>query len=139
MSTTYKYFSLIFLFTVFFAQVIIAQHTGTERIEQLKALYKPAEKEKTNHNVYLTRSTNEIEATAAIFYSVYKNYISTQDMGSCVFHPSCSTYAIESLQNDNPLKAYLKVFDRLTRCHTFSTPGQYKPYKNTGLLYDPIK
>lgn len=141
MTTTYKYRLIITILLVLLAIAfngMACPPSDSGKTEQLQKLFQASAKPQTNHNVYLAKSTNELEATSALLYTVYKNYISTQDMGSCVFHPSCSTYAIEALQNKNPIEAYLKIFDRLTRCHTFSSPGQYKPYKNTGLLYDPI-
>jgi len=105
------------------------------KMEQLKTLFKT---EKThNYNQYLKNSTNELEATAAILFLGYKSFLSSQDMNSCVFSPSCSVYAIQSLQHDNPVKAYLKIFDRLSRCHPFSKPGEYVQNKQTYLLYDP--
>jgi putative component of membrane protein insertase Oxa1/YidC/SpoIIIJ protein YidD len=127
--------TVVFLLSAF---VLSAQVSKADKATQLKELFKPSPKGKSDYSVYLKNSSNELEATGALLYLGYKNFLSSQDMSVCVFHPSCSTFAIQSLQNDNIFEAYLKIFDRLSRCHGFSKPGQYPTYKNTGLLYDPI-
>jgi putative membrane protein insertion efficiency factor len=136
----YKCFFSALIFSVVIFSSVTAQNTKhhVSKNEQLHEVFAPKKAEKHTHNQYLKKSSNELEATFALAYTVYKNYISSQDMGNCVFHPSCSTYAIEALQTDNPFVAYVKIFDRLSRCHGFSKPGQYPQYKNTGLLYDPV-
>lgn len=106
------------------------------KTKQLNKLFKPTPKENYNH--YLKKSSNEFELTGALLFVGYKNLLSSQDMASCVFNPSCSVYAMQSVQNDNPLKAYLKIFDRLSRCHPFPANGEYKFIKESGLYYDPI-
>lgn len=106
------------------------------KLDRLKKVGAPTPK--TNYNNYLKKSRNELQGTGAILFVGYKNFISSQDMGSCVFTPSCSVYAIESFQSDNPFVAYVKVFDRLSRCHPLTAKGEYPYYKNTPQLYDPI-
>jgi putative membrane protein insertion efficiency factor len=114
----------------------IALAKDQSKAERLKGLMKPAPK--TNYKNYLHKSHNEIQGTATVLFLSYKTFLSSQDMNSCVFTPSCSVYAIESLQKDNPVKAYLKIFDRLSRCHPFTKKGEY-PYHDNNLLYDPAK
>lgn len=106
------------------------------KLDRLKKIGAPAPK--TNYNKYLRKSKNELQGTGALLFVGYKNFISSQDMGSCVFTPSCSVYAIESFQSDNPFVAYVKVFDRLSRCHPLTAKGEYPYYKNTAQLYDPV-
>lgn len=124
---------LLTLFLLFQFGHLFARESKKDRLENL---FMP--KEKANYSNYLKKSTNELETTAAILFVGYKSFLSDQDMGTCVFSPSCSVYAIQSLQNDHAFTAYLKIFDRLTRCHPFSKKGQYPYLNNTGLLYDPI-
>jgi putative component of membrane protein insertase Oxa1/YidC/SpoIIIJ protein YidD len=104
--------------------------------ERLKNQFKP--KEKTNYSEYLKKSTNEFEGTAALLFVGYKSLFSSQDMASCVFTPSCSMYAIESLQHDPLFVSYLKIFDRLSRCHPLTARNQYPLHPKTGMLYDPV-
>lgn len=108
----------------------------TTKSDHLKKQFKPGEA--VNYKNYLKKSSNELEATGALLFVGYKSFLSSQDMASCVFNPSCSVYAMQSIQNDNPLKAYVKIFDRLSRCHPFPAKGEYKYFKETGLYYDPI-
>lgn len=102
----------------------------------LRQLFKPTVE--FNSDKYLKGSSNEFQATSALLFVGYKRFVSSQDMEICVFTPSCSVYAIESFRTDNLFKAYLKTFDRLTRCHPLTAKGEYPHYKNTVLLYDPV-
>lgn len=104
--------------------------------DRLKTLNKPRE-HKENFIKYLNSENNEIENTAALLFWTYKNFFSSQDMASCVFTPSCSVYAVESLQNHNPVIAYLKIFDRLARCHPVVAQGEYPFDIKTEKYYDP--
>lgn len=47
-------------------------------------------------------------------------------MGSCKFHPTCSEYAIESLQTHGLVRGSRLTFARILRCHPFS-PGRIDP------------
>ncbi len=105
------------------------------RIELLKSIKKPQEKPK--YRLELKKADNEIETTVAFLFLGYKTFLSSQDMNSCVFSPTCSVYAMEAFQKFNPVKAYLMTFDRLTRCHPLSKPGQY-PLTSNLYLYDPV-
>lgn len=109
---------------------------GLSKADRLKKIGKT--NPEVNYTKYLKNSKNELQATGAVLFVGYKNFISSQDMGSCVFTPSCSVYAIESFQSDNPFLAYVKVFDRLSRCHPLTARGEYPRYKKTALLYDPV-
>lgn len=132
-----------YLRNICFLTILLIGFTGSvyaqkplSRLDRLKKVDAPAPK--TNYNKYLKKSRNELQETGAVLFIGYKNYISSQDMGSCVFTPSCSVYAIESFQSDNPFVAYVKVFDRLSRCHPLTAKGEYPYYKKTAQLYDPV-
>jgi putative membrane protein insertion efficiency factor len=115
-------------------------HAGghpSSKMEKLAKLNKPV-KNTVNYKAYLKKSKNEIEGTAAILFLTYKSFFSSQDQNSCVFTPSCSVYAMESLQHDNPFVAYLKIFDRLQRCHPFVANGEYSFHYQSQRFYDPI-
>ena len=127
---------LISILTLFLLTVQISFAQQLSKKDKLQQLFKPLPAQK--YKKYLLKSRNELEGTGALLFLGYKSFISSQDMGSCVFSPSCSVYAIESFQTDNPLKAYLKTFDRLTRCHPLTAKKEYPYFKKTGLLYDPV-
>ena len=127
MTTICKSFLCVaFCFLFYVSSPLSVFCNTTPKISKLVKLNKP-DSHSTNYKGYLKKSSNELEATAAILFIWYKNFLSSQDMNSCVFTPSCSVYAIESLQHNNPFVAYLKIFDRLSRCHPLIAKKEY-PY-----------
>jgi len=58
----------------------------------------------------------------------YKKVISPLLPPSCRFYPSCSTYAIQSLEKYGILKGSIKAIYRILRCNPFNRGG-----------YDPVK
>ncbi|HOO83399.1 MAG TPA: membrane protein insertion efficiency factor YidD [Prolixibacteraceae bacterium] len=126
--------SLIFVL-LFVAIVAHAQQLMNKQL--LSKINQPEAKEKY---VFKTgQNRNELEGTFALMFTAYKKYVSPQDMSSCVFHPSCSVYAMQAIQQENAFVAYLKIFDRLTRCHPLVKQGQYPFDPKTGLYEDPLK
>ena len=71
-------------------------------------------------------------------FILYKKYISSQDGQNCVFHPSCSSYALQSVNQKGLFIGGLAAIDRLTRCHGFSTK-QYPVHPESKRLYDPVR
>jgi uncharacterized protein len=47
---------------------------------------------------------------------------------ACRFTPTCSTYAIEAIQEYGALRGFYMALRRLLRCHPFH-PGGYDPVK----------
>ncbi len=128
---------LLFMLTLFLAcaPVLSCAQKPIQKKELLKQLFKP--NPKPDYKQYLKNSTNEAEGTAALLFVGYKNILSSQDMSSCVFTPSCSVYAIETLKHDPIYIAYFKIFDRLSRCHPLNAKHEYELHPKTGMLYDP--
>lgn len=58
----------------------------------------------------------------------YRKYISPLKRPSCIFHPTCSQYAIEAIQKYGALKGGIMSIKRILRCNPFSKGG-----------YDPVK
>ncbi len=86
----------------------------------------------------MRRATNEAEFVFAFLYWTYKNFLSSQDIDSCVFYPSCSTYMIESIHKHGALYGFLDGIDRLSRCSPFAN-GHY-PYDAKHRKYaDPVQ
>ena len=102
----------------------------------MKDLFKTGNNQ--NFSSYVKKSSNELEFSAALLFLGYKEFFSSQDMQSCVFYPSCSVYAIESLNKDPFPLSVFKIFDRLTRCHPLASPKHYHIH-DSGQLYDPVK
>lgn len=115
---------------------VVSAQNPISKADRLRKISEPPKK--SNYAGYLKKSNNELKGTGAVLFIGYKNFFSSQDMASCVFTPSCSVYAIEAFQTDNPFVAYLKTFDRLSRCHPLTKKGEYPYYKNTAQLYDPV-
>ncbi len=96
--------------------------------------------QKTNYAVFAKGNKNEIESTSSVIFVFYKNFISSQDIDACVFTPSCSVYAIECIHHEkNKLIAFMKISDRVMRCHPLVSPGLYKIDLKTGKNFDPIE
>jgi putative component of membrane protein insertase Oxa1/YidC/SpoIIIJ protein YidD len=104
--------------------------------EKLMKINEPASS-KVDYKAYLKKSSNPLEGTASLLFLGYKKFLLVAGYEHLCFTPSCSVYAIESLQNDNPIKAYLKIFDRLQRCQPFVKQGEYEFVFQTQLYHDP--
>jgi putative component of membrane protein insertase Oxa1/YidC/SpoIIIJ protein YidD len=71
-------------------------------------------------------------------FVIYKEVFSSQDIDACVFTPSCSVYAIESIKQKGVIVGFFNAIDRLTRCN----PGRKKSMPvdlQTGKYYDPVE
>jgi putative component of membrane protein insertase Oxa1/YidC/SpoIIIJ protein YidD len=91
---------------------------------------------------YLSESLkpkNELEFLMASGFNIYKGFFSSQDNPSCVFHPSCSEYSVQALQQKGLLLGTLYTFDRLSRCHRFVKPNQYVFEPSKQRFYDPVR
>jgi putative membrane protein insertion efficiency factor len=85
-----------------------------------------------------TDFTNEVHQIVSASFLLYKRFISSQDQNTCVFHPSCSVYAIQSINKNGFVKGSLSAFDRLTRCHGLIT-DEYKLDEETQKYCDPVQ
>ncbi len=86
----------------------------------------------------LKNNRNELSFVLSTFFVLYKELLSSQDVDACVFTPSCSVYAIESIKQNGAVNGYFNAIDRLTRCN----PGRHKnlPIDTfTGKYSDPLE
>lgn len=128
--------TLILLSTLGFVNDCNAQLTAY--LHRVDSLFQPSEK--VNYSVFAKKNKNEIESTFSTMFIIYKNFISSQDIDACVFQPSCSVYAIECIHHEkSKITAFLKISDRLMRCHPLVSPGTYKIDEETGKFFDPIE
>ena len=81
--------------------------------------------------------SNEVMLIMSVGFNVYKKYISSQDAMNCSFYPSCSSYALQTIQNNGFLGIF-DAIDRLTRCNGFS-PEKYHTHPETHRYYDPVR
>ncbi len=85
----------------------------------------------------LRHARNEAVFVFGLMYWVYKNFISSQDIDSCVFTPSCSTYMILAIQKHGVFIGFLEGMDRLTRCSPFAN-GHYPINPQARKYEDPV-
>ena len=91
-----------------------------------------------NWRKQLKDNKNELSFIFSSLFVVYKEVISSQDIDACVFTPSCSVYAIESIKRDGMLVGFFTAIDRITRCN----PGRHKNLPVdplTGKYFDPVE
>jgi len=103
----------------------------------LKTLFIPAVITKEN-SAYLKNSESEIQVLFSLYFLLYKEFISSQDVDACVFYPSCSKYTIEVIEKKGAIVGLVAGFDRLLRCHPYVTKKDY-PYNTVTMKYhDPF-
>lgn len=93
---------------------------------------------KHNWGEQLKNNKNELTFIFSTTFVIYKEILSSQDIDVCVFTPSCSVYAIESIKRKGVIVGYFEAIDRLTRCN----PGRNKNLPIdpvTGKYYDPVE
>lgn len=56
----------------------------------------------------------------------YQIFISPLKPPTCRFYPTCSAYAIETIQKKGPVKGTWLAIKRIAKCHPFH-PGGYDP------------
>ena len=54
---------------------------------------------------------------------LYKKFLSPIFPNSCRYYPSCSSYAIQSIEKYGVVKGSLKAIWRVIRCNPFSKGG----------------
>jgi len=86
--------------------------------------------------------TSEIKLFATGFIRLYQLFISTQDMPSCNFTPSCSRFGMKSIQKCGFFRGILLTSDRLQRCHSAAvrySPRYYTFDETTGRLFNAVE
>jgi len=106
---------------------------------QLATLFNKADTSQSDYTEPLREAKNEIDITISAFFLFYKTFISSQDVPTCVFTPSCSVYAVQAFQKKGLLVGWLSTFDRLSRCHGLVNPDHYHFDTNKMRFYDPVK
>jgi uncharacterized protein len=68
----------------------------------------------------------------------YKKRISPIGASRCGFHPSCSAFGRQAVQEKGVLLGVIMTGDRLTRCNIFKGPGPDYLLLPDGRLFDPV-
>ena len=103
----------------------ILQFSSTKKSEQI------------HYKIKNKKTPAEPSMIARGLFRLYKFLISSQDSQTCVFEPSCSQYAIESVSEYGIFAGTLNAFDRLTRCNK-NTPEKYPEKTKNGKYVDKI-
>ena len=61
--------------------------------------------------------------------NLYKKYYSPTKPARCIFVPSCSQYAMESIEKYGSIKGSCMAIKRILRCNPFNKSGGYDPVK----------
>lgn len=69
-----------------------------------------------------------ISKVLIILVKIYRKLISPFKKPSCRFYPTCSQYAIQSLEKYGTIKGSFLSIKRILKCHPFH-PGGYDPVK----------
>ena len=83
-------------------------------------------------------SQNRNRTFLKLSFRFYKNFLSSQDINSCNFSPSCSEYAVIAIKEQGLLGGTINFIDRFTRCNGMNA-GQYNVTEDKQLLYDPVR
>jgi putative component of membrane protein insertase Oxa1/YidC/SpoIIIJ protein YidD len=111
-----------------------AASQSSDEIRSFRGLLRPA----MNNPDYSLNidPTNEFRLILTGGFAFYKTFVSSQDGMVCTFYPSCSSYAIGTIQT-NGLLGILDAIDRLTRCNGLS-PEKYPIHEHSQRYYDPV-
>lgn len=124
-------FAILFLFLS-----LTCRAQKQEDIHRFENLF--AQKDKSfNWTAQLKNNRNEASFIFSALFVMYKEFISSQDIDACVFTPSCSVYAVESIKQKGIVTGYFSAIDRLTRCNPGHKDLPIDP--ETGKYYDPVK
>ncbi len=70
-------------------------------------------------------------------HSVYKRFISNQDMSNCPYTPSCSQYMLEAVKKNGPL-GFVQGYERLKRCTAHEHGRNLYIKAANGKNFDPV-
>ncbi len=124
--------SIIILLAAFASRAV---PQSSEEISTFRGLVRPA----ANNPEYSLKidPSNEFRLLLTGGFAFYKTFVSSQDGMVCTFYPSCSSYAVASIQT-NRLLGILDAIDRLTRCNGLS-PEKYPIHEHSQRYYDPVR
>jgi len=79
----------------------------------------------TNNKKSQVKIPTDPEELVGMSIKIYQYFISSQDLPSCVFTPSCSRFAEQAIYNFGLLKGLLLTSDRLQRCHSLDDKSDW--------------
>ena len=134
-----KTFFLVAVVFTLLSGKCFAQETDKYNFSDLAGLFQHHHHEPPKYKSKSEKPKNELEFLMATGFNSYKKFFSSQDNPSCVFHPSCSSYSVQAMQQKGMFIGTLQTFDRLSRCHRFIKTNQYIYDPSKQRFYDPIR
>lgn len=123
---------IIFLFASSYS---VFSQSESSRWEKAEYLYR-IDDSKHNKNISFD-SENPFELITKSFVYGYRLLISDIDGDNCPFHPSCSSFLLDAVEETNIITGTLLFFDRFTRDASFIGRNTRYPVHKSGKLYDP--
>lgn len=108
-----------------------------DTIIALENLFTP-EQHRDDYSLFVQNADTELKVLVSFSFLLYKEFISSQDVDACVFHPSCSEYCVRAVESKGVFIGLLDGVDRLLRCHRFVTEKDYTFDINTMKYNDPL-
>ena len=85
------------------------------------------------------RESRQIRLFSTGLIRIYQKYISTQDLPSCNFSPSCSRFGMGSIQQYGFFRGILLTADRLLRDNGMALHTHYPFDEASGKYIDPVE
>ena len=127
---------IIFLFQLISLSVIQSQQIAPYSLAKVdRSQFIPELVNVNRYTTPLSYSKNDIELVLTVFFNGYKLFLSSQDLNTCTFIPSCSVYGLQAIRKTGLIMGTMKTFDRLSRCHGFARE-LYEIDKTTRLQID---
>lgn len=126
---------IILLFFFLITQSVFTQ-TDWVRWEKSSASYEIKDDYENRNYDLSIESVSDILVKPVI--NAYWFFVSDVDGANCPFHPSCSTFLVQSIKETNVIQGTLMFFDRFTRdTNVFGRLSHYPRYRKNH-FYDPI-
>jgi putative membrane protein insertion efficiency factor len=109
------------LFFLFYLLSAKAQHIDGDVLIHIQTETNQAAFHET-YKTHLKFSFNPTKMVLFIPLFLYQRFISEQLSASCEFEPSCSNFALQSIQKLGFFKGLFLAADRLTRCNGEAQP-----------------
>lgn len=126
---------VIFIFCLIINQVLTCQ-TDWVRWEKSNPSYQIQIENIKAKNDFEISSLSDI-ITKPIIYA-YRFFISDVDGANCPFHPSCSQFFLEAVDETNLFQGTVMFFDRFTRDTNIFDRNVHYPLYDFRHYYDPV-
>ncbi len=122
---------------IFIVLLTLPAFSQTENVRWKKKVISYRSMDLTISRDYAYNSGNPFDILLKSVTNAYWFFFSDLDGDNCPFHPSCSSFLLDAVEETNIVQGTLMFFDRFTRDASFI--GRYERYPKhiSGKLYDP--